>query len=803
MCVQYVGARAWTGERNLDEGFGTFGSTGNSTVMPVWRNARQRRLYGKPDDPIDPGPSSGMRSGGGHSPNSGSPAPAAPPPAPKRVKREKTRPESEYELVHGLPVTEGEPDYSLLTHPIDPKPTSSVVAYAIYASRQNWLAGPMFETFWTRKPKGKKAAPEGNANLREKMTKLHECTVTLGPHNFPVKLFTVRDDNVFVDEEADKKVEEILEAERKKNEPPKQEPEPTEPASNGEPVSNEEPGEEPKEIKEPQAEGFVADDVSKEESNEPKQGDQDSKEDTIEESKEEPKESKEQVRQKITDKSQDSDGLRPTDSQEVENKVPAKKAPKKRTRKNEAKPEEAKDTGKVEEDKSETQPPKKKRTRKTKKSEAPAPDNQDFNDEKVNIEEQKRKNEALEQKLKSENTPSRSPSQQAPLTGPSSSTPNPSSQPPPEAERAPPPNQLVVYRLQQMAAQDPSLSELMRLVASGSADPASIAKFQDVINQVKASVASSQLTVQTKEGSPKKGSKNPRPQVVFQPRPSSKAIMLAIEFDESPFERYLLPKRSIIEFIPEKDEVLWSFLHVYNPNESESKPAKKDQQPVYTPVTAVFHQVPVRIAQTLERCVRKPEVVRYYMEETMRNADRAQPWNLWFRIEKNDEVLADLIRKMPIPMMPPPAIPKKPMKQRKQRAPTVHQIQQQQFMQQQQQFHMYMMWLAKVKQGQPLPVPPMMAQRRAEPLIQPPSFLMRPMMGMPLMRPVYGPPGAVMAPGPMTPGPMTPGSMTPAMIPGPMGPTVSPPQHFGAPLVNPPLHSGSPGPDDEPVKSEL
>lgn len=60
-------------------------------------------------------------------------------------------------------------------------------------SRETWLEGEMFDKFWTRPQRGKKLAG-GEVNARERMSKLCECTLSIGPHDFDVKLFLVTDD---------------------------------------------------------------------------------------------------------------------------------------------------------------------------------------------------------------------------------------------------------------------------------------------------------------------------------------------------------------------------------------------------------------------------------------------------------------------------------------------------------------------------------------------------------------------------------------------------------------------------------
>ncbi|GMM53331.1 hypothetical protein DASB73_042940 [Starmerella bacillaris] len=717
--------------------------------MVRWKSARLRRLYGKPDDLLEDDAPKDSKS---------SPAPAealstsnAPTPAPvvKRVKREKTRPESEYELICNMPVTASDPDYSTLVNPLS-ESQSKVVAYAIHSSRQNWLQGSILETFWTRKPrtkKGESSSTQSNTNqmnLRDKMTKLHECLVTIGPHTFPVKLFAVKDDNVHIDEEQDAVVEQKLQklkpqTENKDKEPKPETPKPETSKSENSNLENQNLG-------------------TKTGSNEP----------ANESSSTNTKNVSNQIQQPVIEspKSQTATAI----------VQPSQDSESKKTTENPISPEIGADAAKPSTKQSEngpSEPPKKRR--KTKKNDN---DNKSFATEREGLELEKRRNEELEQKLKNSSvasdtvvkTPASNPAPPQPaeivakippkIQNPAgiSNSPNtrqtpanhgaqgpqtlsqPQSQPQPQQPQQPQqnttnsvnssPNQLVVYKLQQMAARDSTLSELMKNVASGTASPESIANFQEIIARVKSSIV-----IQMRE--PKNAY---RPEVAkpptYQQRTNLRAIMLAIEFDESPTDRFLLPKRSILEHV-NSDDVYMSFLHV-----ADGK---------YSPVTFKFHNIPLRIFQTMERCVRKPEVVSFYMEEAMKLNKRAESMKIWFQIEKNDEILVDMIKKSSPPSIVQHVALKKPTKPRKPRQPTPQYLQFQQMQMQQQQMRARSLQQsgtpvasmpnmqysapislpkAKLVNGSPLRTLPMFKTAGlnvspAQPFIQSPSFLYR------------------------------------------------------------------------------
>lgn len=106
-----------------------------------------------------------------------------------------------------------------------------------------------------------------------------------------------------------------------------------------------------------------------------------------------------------------------------------------------------------------------------------------------------------------------------------------------------------------MAARDPSLAELMRHVATGRAEPDAVSRFQGYINRARAMDVVSV-----------------RRPTTYEPLPPPKGTMLAFEFDENANDRFLLPKKSILEILP-SGEILWSFLHLSEPVSVEKQEA--------------------------------------------------------------------------------------------------------------------------------------------------------------------------------------------------------------------------------------
>lgn len=97
-----------------------------------------------------------------------------------------------YSSDSGIPLSDTVPDVSLLEQPLSLKESFSL-SHSLAQSRNKWLSGAMFTKYWTRPPRGRKLQ-EGEVNAREKMSKLCECVMVIGPHIFETKLFLVKDE---------------------------------------------------------------------------------------------------------------------------------------------------------------------------------------------------------------------------------------------------------------------------------------------------------------------------------------------------------------------------------------------------------------------------------------------------------------------------------------------------------------------------------------------------------------------------------------------------------------------------------
>lgn len=184
----------------------------------------------------------------------------------------------------------------------------------------------------------------------------------------------------------------------------------------------------------------------------------------------------------------------------------------------------------------------------------------------------------------------------------------------------PNPNQDLVKRLQEMAKEDKELDELMKIVATGKATPENMTKFQQFLAKARAETSRKQETIYT-------------------PRRLNRSTSLAFELFENPQERYLLPKKAVVEVLSNGD-ILWSFLHIH-----ESKGTE-----IWTPTTIVLQDVPDRMVSSLDGCIDKYDEVVKYMKEAMEKGERAEDQYVWYQIDKSDLALIDEIKKTSPPL---------------------------------------------------------------------------------------------------------------------------------------------------------
>lgn len=105
-----------------------------------------------------------------------------------------------FEIIDCLPASIDPPDYnSALTHPLTVK-DSAVLYNSLVQSRKTWVKGEMFELYWKRPKKDAQGAvvvdPAAQSGIRDRMQKMCEATMSAGPHQFDVRLFILKDDEV-------------------------------------------------------------------------------------------------------------------------------------------------------------------------------------------------------------------------------------------------------------------------------------------------------------------------------------------------------------------------------------------------------------------------------------------------------------------------------------------------------------------------------------------------------------------------------------------------------------------------------
>lgn len=110
-----------------------------------------------------------------------------------------------FEIVAGLPASVELPNYnSSLTHPQSIK-NSGVLYDSLVSSRRTWVQGEMFELYWRRPKKivseSTPAATESPTSgtiplIRDKMQKMCDCVMSGGPHTFKVRLFILKNDKI-------------------------------------------------------------------------------------------------------------------------------------------------------------------------------------------------------------------------------------------------------------------------------------------------------------------------------------------------------------------------------------------------------------------------------------------------------------------------------------------------------------------------------------------------------------------------------------------------------------------------------
>ncbi|KAG0671289.1 SWR1-complex protein 3, partial [Kluyveromyces marxianus] len=116
---------------------------------------------------------------------------------------DKSRP---YYMVEDLSSSIEVPRYDTLNYPLSVK-DSAVLYTSLLSSRRTWVKGEMFQLYWAKQYMNIKEREElkkegidpdsiDQSAARERMNKLCDCMMQGGPHQFPIRLFILKNDEV-------------------------------------------------------------------------------------------------------------------------------------------------------------------------------------------------------------------------------------------------------------------------------------------------------------------------------------------------------------------------------------------------------------------------------------------------------------------------------------------------------------------------------------------------------------------------------------------------------------------------------
>lgn len=259
----------------------------------------------------------------------------------------------------------------------------------------------------------------------------------------------------------------------------------------------------------------------------------------------------------------------------------------------------------------------------------------------------------------------------------------------------------VIQMLAARAATDHSLKSLMKIVAQGSASPDQLVAFQKHIDELKGMIEAQQRdppanpepqskAIDVAYGPPAPSSSahstgqvqrpmappsvkmEPPSQYYSQPSqylkpkgpvPSRPDVTSAVAFDfaAGTGDRYLLPKYSILEYLPGGTQVLVSFL-ITRKGSSASSGKYKPNVDYYEPVTIRLSTHAPRTLESLARAVAPPEEVRKHMSDIMTNLTLSEEVYLAIQLPRAQEESAIVDHDVPSvmehetvkPTYPPP-----------------------------------------------------------------------------------------------------------------------------------------------------
>ena len=217
----------------------------------------------------------------------------------------------------------------------------------------------------------------------------------------------------------------------------------------------------------------------------------------------------------------------------------------------------------------------------------------------------------------------------------------------------------VIQMLAQRASADPNLKSLMKIVANGTASPDEVRTFQRHIDELNSIIKGTQpppnpiskpvpnavapsyssnhstgrsqtqtwslpLAPIKKEPLSQYYSQQPhysKPKAPVAPKPDVSAIVF--DFSGGNGDRYLIPKKSILEFLPGSPQVLISFLVTRRGSDAEQGSYKTNVE-YYQPITVKLSCLHRKVLEPLARAVDPPDIVRNHMDAVMAKATRAE-----------------------------------------------------------------------------------------------------------------------------------------------------------------------------------
>ena len=134
----------------------------------------------------------------------------------------------------------------------------------------------------------------------------------------------------------------------------------------------------------------------------------------------------------------------------------------------------------------------------------------------------------------------------------------------------------------------------------------------------------------------------PIPKYKAPPQPRQETTGIAFDFANGSGDRFLIPKQSILEYLPGYASVVVSFLLIHNGNDdlSSNKASDKSTQEssqYYQPITMQLHGSSKHLEQLAKVVAPQEEVVKY-MNNVMDKKRPSKPSFLAFRLPKTNEV---------------------------------------------------------------------------------------------------------------------------------------------------------------------